>query len=91
MTNKRCKIVISGKVQGVYYRAFAKNAAQNNNLTGVAKNLDSGHVEVIVEGDELDILSFIQLLRSGPPKAAVDHFDVEWSEAKNEFKRFDIR
>ena len=88
--NKRCRIIISGQVQGVFYRAFAKNAAEKNNVTGYARNLPDSKVEVIAEGDEFDLLSFIQLLRTGPPNAVVEGFDMEWQEAKNEFKGFGI-
>ena len=86
--SKRCKILISGRVQGVYYRAFAKISAEKNNITGYAKNLPDDRVEVIAEGDELDLLSFIQILRSGPPNAVVEDFNIDWQEAKDEFEGF---
>jgi acylphosphatase len=89
--NKRCRILISGQVQGVRYRAFAKIAAEKNNITGFARNLPDNRVEVVAEGDEFDLLSFIQLLRTGPPSAVVDGFDMEWEEATNEFSRFEVR
>ncbi len=89
--NKRCRILISGQVQGVFYRAYAKSAAEKNNVVGFARNLPDDRVEVVAEGDEFDLLSFIQLLRTGPPNAVIDGFDMEWDEAKNEFKGFDIR
>ena len=91
MDNKRCRILISGQVQGVRYRAFAKIAAEKNKIVGYARNLPDNRVEVVAEGDEFDILSFIQLLRTGPPNAVIDGFDTEWGEAKNEFNGFEIK
>ena len=88
---KRCIITISGRVQGVYYRTYAKAAAENNNVAGYAKNLPNGSIEVVVEGDEFDILSFMQILRTGPPNAVIDGFDTEWQPARGEFKGFEIR
>ena len=88
--NKRCRILISGHVQGVFYRAFAKSVAEKNNVVGYAKNLPDGRVEVVAEGDEFDLLSFIQLLRTGPPNAVIEGFDIEWLEPTNEFKSFEI-
>ncbi len=90
MTDKRCCIIISGKVQGVYYRAYTKIHAEKMNVNGYAKNLPDGRVEIVAEGDEFDVLSFIQFIRSGPPSAIIESFDVEWQKAKGEFKDFRI-
>ncbi len=88
--NKRCKILIAGDVQGVRYRAYAKVHAERLNISGYAKNLSDNRVEIVAEGDEFDVLSFIQFIRSGPPGSVVEQFDTEWSEAKSEFKDFRI-
>ena len=88
--NKRCHILISGKVQGVYYRAYAKTNAEKVRVTGYVKNMPDGRVEVVAEGDEFDVLSFIQFIRSGPPGSVIDGFDVEWLPDRGEFKDFEI-
>ena len=88
--NKRCHILISGKVQGVYYRAYAKTNAEKVRVTGYVKNMPDGRVEVVAEGDEFDVLSFIQFIRSGPPSSVIEGFDVEWLPASGEFKDFQV-
>ncbi len=91
MTEKRCRIIVSGQVQGVFYRAYAKASAEKCNVNGYVTNLSGGRVEIVAEGDEADLLSFIKLLRKGPPNAEIKEFDLDWQEAKNEFKNFEIR
>jgi acylphosphatase len=74
----RAQIWVSGRVQGVAYRAFAQDAAARRGLSGGVRNLDDGRVEVDVEGDRAVIESFIQELKSGPRLARVDGLEVKW-------------
>ena len=71
--------LISGRVQGVGYRAFAVNAAREAGVTGWARNLADGRVEVHASGAERQLDEFEELLRSGPRFAEVR--DVEANEA----------
>lgn len=86
----RCHILITGKVQGVSYRAFAKAAAAKTSVAGYARNLADGRVEVVAEGDEFDLMSFAQLLHTGPDAAVIENFEIAWNDAKNEFTGFSI-
>ena len=66
---KRC--LVSGKVQGVFYRASAAAAARRLNVTGHAKNLADGRVEVLACGEEKAVEELIAWLWQGPPSAKV--------------------
>jgi acylphosphatase len=87
---KRAHIVVHGLVQGVFYRAFVRENALLLGLTGWARNLPGGSVEIVAEGDEEDIKEFLMRLRKGSSASRVDKIDVKWSETKKEFSGFDI-
>ncbi len=91
MKERRAKIIVKGFVQGVGYRYFTERTAKEYGLTGYVKNLTNGNVEVVVEGDEGLILSFIERLRIGPRLAKVTDIQVEWSEPTYEFDDFKIK
>jgi acylphosphatase len=63
---------VSGKVQGVFFRASARNEALRLGLHGHARNLSDGSVEVIAEGSDEALQELEQWLRKGPPAARVD-------------------
>lgn len=88
---KRLHAVVSGRVQGVFFRAFARDSARQLNLTGFARNLSNGNVEVIAEGPEKDLKELIAKLNEGPPASHIENVEIAWLEATNEFKSFDIR
>lgn len=88
---KRAKIIVRGLVQGVGYRYFIMRHAENLNLNGYTQNLFTGEVLTEVEGDAGLINEFIKQLKIGPSKSHVVNCDVNWSENKNEFKRFEVR
>jgi len=85
------EILVSGRVQGVYYRAFTRQAAQRWGLTGFCRNLPDGQVEVIAEGERTVVESFIEQLRNGPPRAKVENIQVYWKPSERRFKDFSIR
>lgn len=64
-------LLIKGKVQGVFYRASAKEAAEKLNITGWVKNTPEGHVEVLACGEEEDLRQFVEWCRKGPERAMV--------------------
>lgn len=63
---------VSGRVQGVGFRYFARGAAREQRVTGWARNLEDGRVEVWAEGEEGDLGVFLARLRRGPPLASVE-------------------
>ena len=86
----RSRIWVSGRVQGVAYRAFAYEAACRMGLRGGVRNLDDGRVEIEVEGDRPTAEAFLELLRTGPPLARVDDVQVEWNAPTGTWERFQI-
>lgn len=72
---KRCRI--SGKVQGVFFRASARDKARSLQVTGHAKNLDDGSVEVIACGTTANVNALTEWLKEGPQMARVDSVEVE--------------
>ena len=66
------RFVVSGRVQGVAFRAHARHEAQVLGLRGHARNLDDGRVDVVVHGDAAAIDTFARWLDHGPPLARVD-------------------
>ena len=82
--------VISGKVQGVYYRATTKEVADKYSLKGYVKNLANGDVEAAVEGDENDIEQMIEWLHQGPTRAIVDRVVVKPVLCSN-YSDFEVR
>lgn len=81
---------IHGRVQGVGFRYFVVEEAQQRSFTGWVRNLDRGDVEVYAEGERVALESFLLILERGPRMAYVDHVTVEWQPATGNFNRFSI-
>lgn len=81
-------LVISGRVQGVFYRAKAKEMADKLGVTGWVKNTEIGNVEATVCGDENSVQLFIDWCKKGPSRAIVENVTVEYigEEAFEQFK-----
>ena len=78
---KRC--LVSGRVQGVFYRASTKDRARELGVAGYAKNLPDGRVEVLACGEEEAVQELIEWLWQGPPTAKVERGDVDDFETVN--------
>jgi acylphosphatase len=81
---KRMRVLVSGRVQGVGYRAFVVRFARALGLHGSVRNLPTGQVEVIAEGDEPSLSHLLSLLRQGPPASRVTDVQAEWSNSEGE-------
>ncbi|MDE3213302.1 MAG: acylphosphatase [Bacteroidota bacterium] len=73
---KTIHIEIYGKVQGVYYRASAREIALNCRISGWIRNDYSGKVEALVTGSEADLEKFITWCWEGPSRASVEKVDT---------------
>ncbi len=78
MACQRC--IVSGQVQGVWFRASTQRQAQQLNIRGSARNLPDGSVEVIACGEEAALKRLRQWLQQGPEQARVDEVRCEWVE-----------
>ena len=81
---------MNGLVQGVGFRYFVYREAAKLGLKGLTKNLYSGEVLTVVEGEKAMIEDLIKKLRVGPMHASVKDCFVEWKEPKGEFNEFNI-
>lgn len=90
MTAKACRIKVEGIVQGVGYRFFTQDKAQEYSLTGYVKNVFDGSVEVYAEGETDSLKKFIEDLKKGPRMSRVERIDVRWLEAEKQYESFTI-
>ena len=81
---KRARLRISGRVQGVFFRAEASDRARSLGVAGWIRNAPDGSVEAVFEGDGERVDSLIEWCRRGPPGARVDDVAVEWEDPRGE-------
>ncbi|NNC70041.1 MAG: acylphosphatase [Flavobacteriaceae bacterium] len=84
------KIIVKGRVQGVWFRKYTKDKADSLNLSGFARNELDGSVYIEVEGEEDHITQFIGWLDMGSPLSKVNSVDVEHI-AIQAYQSFEIR
>ena len=90
MEQQRVRLLVSGKVQGVFFRQTLKVVAKKNNVSGWVRNLKDKRVEVVLEGDNKSINSVIAWARIGPANSRVDDIEVTNEGFKNEFLTFEV-
>ena len=88
---KRVHVLISGRVQGVGFRAFTEREARVLKLTGWVKNLPDGRVEAIVEGPKQAVDALLAKVRQGPRSARVEKCEEKEEPATGEFQGFETR
>jgi acylphosphatase len=82
---------VSGRVHGVFFRAFVESRAGDLNLTGYVRNLSDGSVEVLAEGERERLKKLVHYLEVGPPAARVDKVDTKWDVYRGLFSGFRVR
>jgi len=90
MEKARARVIITGRVQGVFFRASTQDEAVRLGLTGWVKNRPDGAVEAVFEGDKEKIEEIIKWCHEGPPWAKVKEVKIKWEPYKGEFPRFSI-
>ncbi len=84
-------VSISGRVQGVWFRANTKQKAEQLGIKGWVRNTDDGFVEAVFQGDENQVRKMINWCRHGPPLAKVEKVDVIKKQSKDVFEDFSIK
>ncbi|GKZ12240.1 acylphosphatase [Haladaptatus sp. T7] len=80
----RAHVFVSGKVQGVYYRANTRDTAQGKGLDGWVQNLSDGRVEAVFEGPESEVEEMVEWCHTGSPAADVDDVTVTYASPEGE-------
>jgi len=87
----RAKLVIHGRVQGVWFRGTTCEQARRHGVRGWVRNRPDGTVEAVLEGDRKAVMEVVAWCYRGPALAQVKCVDVEWQEPTGEFSGFDMR
>ncbi|MDB2273297.1 acylphosphatase [Halorubrum ezzemoulense] len=91
MTDRvRAHVFVSGRVQGVYYRASTRDAAREKGVDGWVRNLDDGRVEAVFEGPEGAVRDMVAWCETGSRAAGVDDVDAEYGAPEGE-DGFEVR
>jgi acylphosphatase len=91
MAHARIHCFVSGRVQGVSYRAYTQREATQLGLTGWVRNCPDGRVELVAEGEPEALQQLILWCHQGPPAARVTHVDTQWETDSSAFGAFDIQ
>jgi acylphosphatase len=90
-TQLRAHVLITGMVQGVFFRAHTREEARRLGLNGWVRNLEDGRVEALFEGKRPAVEEMVRWCHKGPSSAVVRDVNTRWEEATGEFHGFDIR
>ena len=91
MATKRIRAIVKGKVQGVFYREFTRREAESLGVSGFARNLKDGTVEIVAEGEEKQLREFEKRFRKGPLMAFITDVEMKDEQPTGDFEGFDIR
>jgi acylphosphatase len=86
----RRRVIVRGRVQGVFFRDSVRQRAQAHGVAGWAVNRDDGAVEAVFEGSPEDVERLVRFARTGPPQARVDDVEVRDEEPEG-LRGFEIR
>lgn len=87
---RRAHIYVSGRVQGVFFRATVESIAKQFRLKGYVKNLPDGRVEIVAEGEKQALEHLINWARRGTRLAKIEEVEATWQEPTGEFGDFHI-
>jgi acylphosphatase len=83
-------VTVTGRVQGVFFRAWLRDQASELGVTGWVRNCPDGRVDTHIEGEETVVEQLIQRLHRGPPSAQVEDVHI-WNVDLFDFEDFEIR
>ena len=84
-------VIVSGRVQGVWFRGNTQRVAAAAGVRGWVRNLPDRRVEAVLQGERAAVESVVEFMRTGPPGAAVIDVAVSWRPAGEVLHGFDIR
>jgi acylphosphatase len=89
--NKRIHVIVEGRVQGVYFRAYTKDAAVKLGLSGWVRNRPDGSVEALIEGEKTAVEKMLQWLHKGSPHSLVETVHVIEEPSVGDNPTFEIQ
>jgi acylphosphatase len=84
------RVIISGRVQGVFFRVETQRAAERYSVFGWVRNRPDGTVEAVFEGQQQAVDAVLEWCKQGPHLAVVKNVEVNWQDYTGEFESFDI-
>lgn len=87
---KSIRAVITGRVQGVFFRAFTREKALELDVRGYVRNLPNGAVELVAVGEDSAVDALIGWVSQGPPGSRVENVSVNEMDTSEKFDRFFI-
>lgn len=87
----RAHVIVSGHVQGVFFRSETTRRASELGVNGWVRNTMDGKLEAVFEGDKENVVTLVEFCKHGPSGARVEDISVDWEEYRNEFSGFSIR
>lgn len=90
LSNIQAKVIVKGRVQGVFFRRTVLEHSKGFAITGYVKNLESNQVEIVVQGEKEEIERFIKKIKSDPKKAFIESIDIHYENKNESFDSFVI-
>jgi acylphosphatase len=90
-TMTQAHVVVSGRVQGVFFRASTCDVASQYGVRGYVRNLPRRQVEAVLQGERSAVEKVIAFLREGPPGAVVTDIAVDWCDPVEPYEGFRVR
>jgi acylphosphatase len=87
----RVHVLIEGRVQGVFFRAYTRDEARARGINGWVRNLPDGRVEAVMEGDRPALNSMLLWCHQGPPYSYVEKVYTQWQPYQGDLEDFRIR
>lgn len=84
-------VIVSGRVQGVFFRASTRDFASRCGVRGFVRNLPGGQVEAVLQGEREAVEKALAFLREGPPGAVVTDIAVDWRDPVESYEGFRVR
>ena len=85
------RVVVSGRVQGVFFRASTRDFASRCGVRGFVRNLPGRQVEAVLQGDRAAVEKVIAFMHEGPPGAVVTDIAVDWRDGSEAYEGFHVR
>jgi acylphosphatase len=88
---QEARVVVSGMVQGVFFRRSTRDIATYCGVRGFVRNLPGGQVEAVIQGERSEVEKVVDFMREGPAGAVVERISVEWHDPAEAYEGFQIQ